>query len=254
VDPRRAGEAGDPWGELRVAATALELALPPRFEAQAREYLDALTRWERIGRLTGYATPALRVRHLLLESLMLLRAVPDPGTPLLDIGSGPGVPGLIVKLARPDWEVTLLESNRRRVNFLRDVIRRLALPDVQVSEGRAEALAAGELAGRFATATIRAVSGGEEAGALAAPFLRPDGVLVQTLGQAVDPPAGGRIREVTVRVVDGELPWRRRFLIIPRAVLEGSVSRGTPRVSRTHDRRRQPEGRRRQDDHRRQSR
>ena len=152
--------AGDPWGELRAAAAALDLALPSTFEGQARTYLEVLARWERIGRLTGYATATLRVRHLLIESLMLLRAVPEPGTPLLDIGSGPGVPGLIVKLARPSWEVTLLEASRRRVNFLRDVTRQLGLTGVTVCEGRAEALGTGELAARFATATMRAVSRG----------------------------------------------------------------------------------------------
>ena len=152
--------AGDPWDELRAATAALDLGLPPDFEAQARAYLAALARWERIGRLTGYASPALRVRHLLVESLMLLRVVPPPGPPLLDIGSGAGVPGLIVKLARPAWEVVLLEATRRRVNFLRDVSRRLGLTGVTVEEGRAEALGDGPLAGRFQTVTMRAVAGG----------------------------------------------------------------------------------------------
>jgi 16S rRNA (guanine527-N7)-methyltransferase len=239
--------AGDPWAELRAAATALDLALPASFEAQARAYLTILARWERIGRLTGYTTPTLRIRHLLLESLMLLRAVPAPGAPLLDVGSGAGVPGLIVKLARPAWEVTLVEASRRRANFLREVTRQLGLTDVRVSEGRAEALADGELAGRFATATMRAVSRAGEGGALAAPFLRPDGVLVQALGPGAAPPLPGDVREISVHLLHEELPWRRRFLIIRRAELEGDVSRGTHRAGRAHHRRRQPEGRRRQD-------
>ncbi|MGH7357695.1 MAG: 16S rRNA (guanine(527)-N(7))-methyltransferase RsmG [Candidatus Rokuibacteriota bacterium] len=241
--------AGDPWGELRAAAAALDLGLPPSFEGQACVYLEALARWERIGRLTGYATPALRVRHLLVESLMLLRAVPGAGTPLLDIGSGPGVPGLIVKLARPSWEITLLEASRRRVNFLRDVSRQLGVAGVAVCEGRAEDLTTGDLAGQFATATMRAVSRADKAGALARPFLRPEGVLVQALGRAVVP-AHGRVEEIVVPT-GGELPWRRRFLIIRRAELEGDVSRGTRRIAGTQHRGRQPEGRRREDHDRR---
>jgi 16S rRNA (guanine527-N7)-methyltransferase len=239
--------AGDPWDELRVAATALELELPPSFEAQARRYLELLARWERIGRLTGYATPTLRIRHLLVESLMLLRAVPEPGAPLLDIGSGAGVPGVVVKLARPAWEVTLLEASRRRANFLRDVVRQLSLGGIAVREGRAEALGE-QLEGRFATATMRAVTPVSDAGALAAPFLRADGALVQALGSGVMPPSAGRIREIAVPPAPGELPWRRRFLIIRRTELEGDVPRGTHRATRARDRRREPEGRRRQDD------
>jgi 16S rRNA (guanine527-N7)-methyltransferase len=241
--------AGDPWGELRAAAAALDLDLPPGFEDQARAYLDALRRWERIGRLTGYANPALRVRHLLIESLMLLRAVPEPATPLLDIGSGPGVPGLIVKLARPTWDVVLVEATRRRVNFLRDVCRRLELTGVTVQEGRAEALGRGVLAGRFRTVTMRAVARVDDAGGLAAPFLRPEGVLVQALGRAPAPPRGA-VREVTLSV-RGELPWRRRFLIIRRTELDGDVSRGTRRAAGAQHRDRESEGRRRENHDRR---
>jgi 16S rRNA (guanine527-N7)-methyltransferase len=235
--------AGDPWGELRAAAAALDLGLPPSFEGQARGYLEALARWERIGRLTGYRTPALRVRHLLVESLMFLRAVPEPGTPLLDIGSGPGVPGLILKLARPSWEITLLEASRRRANFLRHVSRQLGLAGLVVREGRAEDLGTGDLAGRFATATMRAVSRAEEAFALAGPYLRPEGVLVQALGRTGEP-ALGRVAEVGLPAA-GELPWRRRFLIIRRAELGGDVSRGTRRIAGAQYRGREPEGRRR---------
>jgi 16S rRNA (guanine527-N7)-methyltransferase len=224
--------AGDPWGELRAAAAALDLALPSTFEGKARTYLEVLARWERIGRLTGYTTTSLRVRHLLIESLMLLRAVPEPGTPLLDIGSGPGVPGLIVKLARPAWEVTLLEASRRRVNFLRDVVRQLGLTGITVCEGRAEALGTGALAARFATVTMRAVSRVEDAGALARPFLQSEGVFVQALARMASPASGGRVQETAV-TFGGELLCRRRFLIIRRAELEGDVSRGTRRDSRT---------------------
>jgi 16S rRNA (guanine527-N7)-methyltransferase len=239
--------AGDPWDALRAATAALDLGLPPDFEDQARAYLAALERWERIGRLTGYGSVALRVRHLVVESLMLLRAVPLPGAPLLDIGSGAGVPGLIVKLARPAWEVVLLEASRRRVNFLRDVSRRLGLAGITVTEGRAEALGTGPLAGRFQTVTMRAVTRGAAAGALAAPFLGPAGVLVQALGAAPAPaPRRGTVQEVTL-AARGELPWGRRFLIIRRADLEADVPRGTRRAAGAHHRGREPEGRRRQD-------
>jgi 16S rRNA (guanine527-N7)-methyltransferase len=240
--------AGDPWGELRAAGTALDAALPPDFEARAQLYLESLQRWERIGRLTGYRTPALRVRHLLIESLMLLRSIPPPGPPLLDIGSGAGVPGLIVKLARPTWDVALLEASRRRTNFLRDVSRQLGLTGVTVHEGRAETLAE-DLGGRFQTVTMRAVARGADAAALAAPFLRPEGVLVQALGRA-PAPGPGSVREVVLSA-PGQLPWRRRFLIIRRTELEGNVSRGTRGAGRTQHCGGEPEGGRRKDHDRR---
>ena len=95
---------------LSEAAAALGLELPAAFAEQIGTYLDELERWERIGALTAYRDRAARVRHLVVESLMLLAALPDPAAPLLDIGSGAGVPGLVLKLARPDWPVALIEA------------------------------------------------------------------------------------------------------------------------------------------------
>jgi hypothetical protein len=173
---------------------------------------------------------------------MLLAAVPEPGSPLLDLGSGAGVPGLIIKLARPAWEVALLEASRRRANFLRSAVRALDVP-VDVHQGRAEELGAGALARRFRTVTMRAVAPEPAGGRLARPFLAAGGVLVVTIG-----PAERRRRGRIVAIGGREgLPWGRRFLIIPQAELDGDVSRGTLLGARAVHRRREPEGRRGQD-------
>jgi 16S rRNA (guanine527-N7)-methyltransferase len=230
---------------LGDAAAALGLTLPAAFPAQIETYLAELERWQRIGSLTAYRDRATRVRHLVVESLMLLAAVPEPASPLLDIGTGPGVPGLILKLARPAWEVVLIEAAQRRTNFLRHVVRQLGLGGVTVLWGRAEALASAAQAGRFRTVTMRAVAAGEAARALAAPFLAPEGTLVLPLGP-MSPPGGGTQREITL-AARGELPWRRQFLIIPRTELNAGVPRGTRRATGSVHRSREPEGRRRED-------
>jgi 16S rRNA (guanine527-N7)-methyltransferase len=239
----------EPEETLPQAAVALRLTLPVGFAIQIETYLDELERWQRIGRLTAYPDRAERVRHLVLESLMLLAIVPEPASPLLDIGSGSGAPGLILKLARPDWEVVLIEAARRRANFLRHVGRRLGLQGLSVEWGRAEALARGPLAGRFRTVTMRAVARRAAARELAAPFLAPDGALVLPLGPG-RAPAGGTRREVALSL-PGALPWRRQFLIIPGTELDADVSRGTIRTGRSQHRGREPEGRRREDHDRR---
>lgn len=231
-------------GTLRQAAAALDLTLPAAFATQVGTYLGELEHWQRIGSLTGYQDRAARVRHLVLESLMLLTVLPEPAFPLLDIGSGAGVPGLIVKLARPDWEVVLVEAARRRANFLRHIVRLLGLEGLSVDWGRAESLAPGSLAGRFRTVTMRAVATGDAARTLAAPFLTPDGTLVLPVGPRSASIEGSR-REVTISL-PGELPWRRQFLIIRRTELDGDVSRGTARAAEPQHRDREPEGRRRE--------
>jgi len=212
-------------GTLLRAATALDVALPGGFAAQVGTYLDELERWQRIGNLTAYQDQAARVRHLVLESLMMLAVLPESASPLLDIGTGPGVPGLILKLARPEWEVVLVEAARRRVNFLRHIVRCLGLQGVSVDWGRAEALGAGPLGGHFRTVTMRAVARGNAARKLAAPFLAPDGALVLAVGPRVASTPGNRQERVISP--PGELPWRRQFLIIRRTELDADVSRGT---------------------------
>ena len=229
---------------LSEAAAALGLELPAAFAEQIGTYLDELERWERIGALTAYRDRAARVRHLVVESLMLLAALPDPAAPLLDIGSGAGVPGLVLKLARPDWPVALIEAARRRANFLRHVSRVLAPRDVSIIEGRAEMLGTGSMAGGFRTVTMRAVAGAGAAGRLAASFLDPGGVLVLTLGPATTDVPRGTAREISM-AVPGQLPSRRRFLIIPAAELALGVPRGTRAGTVPEPRSREPEGRRR---------
>jgi 16S rRNA (guanine527-N7)-methyltransferase len=230
---------------VRQTAAALALVLPASFTSQIDAYLDELERWQRVGGLTAYRDRAARVRHLVLESLMLLAVLPEPASPLLDIGSGPGVPGLIVKIARPDWEVVLIEGMRRRASFLRHVVRLLGLRDVHVEWARAESLFHGPLAGRFRTVTMRAVATEDAAWRLAAPFLAPGGALILPVGPRRHS-GGENCREVTVSL-PGELPWRRQFLIIRRTEPDADVSRGTGRAAWSEHRGRQPEGRRRQD-------
>ena len=97
----------DARGLLRLGARQLGLALTPAQQRALFTYLEQLARWNRSARLTGYRTERARMLHLVLESLLLLPLLPRGSSPLLDIGSGAGVPGLILKIARPELAVTV---------------------------------------------------------------------------------------------------------------------------------------------------
>jgi 16S rRNA (guanine527-N7)-methyltransferase len=214
------GPRHDHWADLADGIATLGAPVDRAFPARGRIFLDELDRWNRVFRLTGHSTEAARVRHLLLDSLLFLAALPEAASPLLDIGSGPGVPGLVLKLARPEWEVWLVEANRRRANFLRQAMRRLELGAVTVEEARAEDLASrAELAGRFAAVTARAVAAPEAVAALARPFLRPGGRLVVP----VAPGRRSRVGELR-RVALPRLRIERTFLIIAAADSGGTVT------------------------------
>jgi len=205
--------AEDAEALLRLGAGQLGLSLAPAQRCALLTYLAELDRWNAPARLTAYRTERARVLHLILESLLLLPVLPQDPSPLLDIGSGAGVPGLILKIARPEWRITLLEANRRRANFLRHLIRTLGLSGVSLVQGRAELLA-GEpgLRARFQAVTLRAVARLDRAVALARPFVAPAGRIVIPLPkQGPRGPLVGVVREVALTPA---LPLRRRFLIL----------------------------------------
>lgn len=104
------------------------------------------------------------------------------GSTLLDLGSGAGVPGVPLAIARPDLSVVLLDSVQRRVDFLREVVLALGLEDVRVVHARAE-----ELAGRLRTDAVvaRAVAPMDRLVRWGWPLVRPGGQLLAIKGASV---------------------------------------------------------------------
>jgi len=109
------------------------------------------------------------------------RALPEGPFAAADIGSGAGFPGMPVKLARPDMEITLVEPARKKAVFLRQAARELGLAGVTVSEDKVEEFA-GKQAGRFDVVISRAFRDPDRLLPLAGPLLSPDGRIVLALG------------------------------------------------------------------------
>lgn len=122
-------------------------------------------------------------RHV-LNSAVLARLVPS-GSRVVDVGSGAGLPGIPLALARPDLEVTLLEPLLRRTRFLDEVVNRLGLTDrVTIVRGRAETQA-----GRLTVdaAVSRAVAPLERLVPWCLGLLRPGGVMLALKGERAEP-------------------------------------------------------------------
>ena len=105
------------------------------------KYLGLLIKWQKAHRLVGSADPMWIVEHLFLDSLLFLRLLPSSVRTLADVGSGAGLPGLPLKIVKPEIEVVLIESRRRRAMFLASAIREMKLSGVRVLEGRLESFA-----------------------------------------------------------------------------------------------------------------
>jgi len=102
------------------------------------QYLTLLTRWQRVHRLVGSIEPRWLIENVILDSLLFLRLLPTEVNAIADLGSGAGVPGIPLKIVRPEMKVTLIESRERRASFLSTVVRELGLRECRVVAGRAE--------------------------------------------------------------------------------------------------------------------
>lgn len=129
--------------------------------------------------LSERALGELESRHI-AESKAFAATLPKASV-VLDLGTGGGFPGMVIAITRPDLDVTLLDSTRKKIEFLRDFAVEAGL-DVKTLHGRAENLQR-EHAGVFDIVTARAVAPLERLVGWAVPFLRPGGQLHAIKGE-----------------------------------------------------------------------
>jgi 16S rRNA (guanine527-N7)-methyltransferase len=149
--------------------------------AQLRAFADEV-RQSPHNLVSRRARGELETRHV-PEAVALAHLLPAGPHRLLDVGSGGGFPGIVIAIVRPDLDVHLLESTRKKVSFLEGVAASLEL-DITVHHGRAEELARrDDLAEQFDLVTARAVAALEDLLELTLPFLAKDGVLYAVKGE-----------------------------------------------------------------------
>lgn len=122
--------------QLKAGIAALGLALPDGAEAKLLAYLALLDKWNRVYNLTAVRDADRMVSHHLLDSMA---AVPFfEGGAVLDVGSGGGLPGIPLAIARPAARVTLIDSVAKKTAFLRQAKAELGLGNLEVVTGRVE--------------------------------------------------------------------------------------------------------------------
>lgn len=141
-------------------------------------YLALLHRWNGTYNLTAVRDPRAMVSRHLLDSLTLLPAL-DGIADLADLGSGAGLPGIPLAIARSDLRITLVESNGKKARFLREAVRQLGLDNVRVLASRIEQV---DEPGRHAAITARALATLADILQLGGHLLAADGVLLAMKG------------------------------------------------------------------------
>ncbi len=121
---------------LQGGIAELGLSVDQRAEAQLLDYVALLTKWNRVYNLTSVRKPRDMVLRHILDSLAVLPHVQGPN--VLDIGTGAGLPGLVLAIVRPDWKLVLLDSSAKKLRFVRQCVGELDLANVQVVHARVE--------------------------------------------------------------------------------------------------------------------
>ena len=122
-----------------AAAAIIGVTLTETQASQLVVYADLLNEWNARFNLTAITEEQAVLALHFIDSLTLLRVLPArSGITLLDVGTGAGFPGLVLKIARPDLFVTVIDSTAKKITFCQEVIRRLRLSGARALHVRSE--------------------------------------------------------------------------------------------------------------------
>ncbi len=198
---------------LHAGAGELGLALLPEQSERLLDYIELLVRWNATYNLTAVRDAAEMVTRHLLDSLAIAPFV--RGDSLIDLGTGAGLPGIPLAILDEDRAVTLVDSNGKKIRFLREATRVLALRNVRIEQARAD-----DVRGQFDCVVARAFASLADLLAVGGHLLAPDGICLAMKGlvnkdEVLGLPSGFMIREILPLKVPG-LGAARHVVIIER--------------------------------------
>ncbi|WP_428826274.1 16S rRNA (guanine(527)-N(7))-methyltransferase RsmG [Azonexus sp. IMCC34842] len=134
---------------LAAGLAELGIALPTEAQQKLLAFRDLLLKWNKTYNLTALRDPEQAISHHLLDSLAIL---PHIGSgPLLDVGSGGGLPGIPLAIARPELSVSMVDTVQKKTTFLQQAAIELGLKNATVHHARVE-----EMSGHYAQISSRA--------------------------------------------------------------------------------------------------
>ena len=178
---------GEQWKKLvEEGAASLNIHIARKITDQFSIHASELIKWNRKINLTTITDPVeVAVKHF-LDSIISVRVMPEYGR-LLDIGSGGGFPGIPIKIMIPSLSVTLIDASRKKVSFLKHIIRNIKLTEIDARQIRAEELANEKPAKNFFDVIIcRAFSRLDKIILKALPLLTKDGIIIAMKGKLSD--------------------------------------------------------------------
>ena len=166
--------------ELKQGSQALGLNLSDEALTLLLKYQDALVLWNKAYNLTAIRDPKeMLVKHL-LDSLSILNDLPQGR--LLDVGTGGGMPGMIIALCQPERSCVLLDSNGKKIRFLKQFIADLKLKNVIAVQTRVENQDTIDELGQFDVITSRAFASLTDFVEAARPYLHEQSIIAAMKG------------------------------------------------------------------------
>lgn len=180
-------------------------------------YLQELIEWNKKFNLTAITDPEeIRLKHF-DDSLTILQTIKLTNESVVDIGTGAGFPGIPLKIACPEIKLTLIEATRKKTEFLKHIVARLDLKNVEIIWGRAEEISRqGKYRGKFALAVSRAAAKLDLLCKYCLPFVKQGGLFIAYKGDQVEDEVkatqnlikalGGKLIEIKkVKLPDSEI-------------------------------------------------
>jgi 16S rRNA (guanine527-N7)-methyltransferase len=201
---------------INEACGRVSIELPPGAAERLLAFVDLIAKWNRVHNLTAIRDPQRMITEHLLDSLSIVsHVVPSR---VLDVGSGAGLPGIPLAIARPQWQVTLLESSHKRCAFLRQAAIDLGLVNASIECERIESFRPEAV---FETIVSRAFSDTPHFARVAAPHLAASGVILAMKGlypheELAQLPAEVELRSVVPLMVPG-LDAQRHLVVMTKA-------------------------------------
>ncbi len=196
---------------LERLGASVQVELTPLARSRFSTYFDLLVLWNRTVSLVSTATPRDLVERHAFDSLHVVPLI-SPNATIIDLGSGAGFPAIPLAIVRPDCRVTMIESRRKKANFLREVSRRAELVNTSVFEGRAEDH---QPEVKATVVTARALAETSTLLRLARPLLTPGGIVIAMKGPSeAEPKVDPALRFTLIERREYELPAERSRVLL----------------------------------------
>ncbi|MGI5859470.1 MAG: 16S rRNA (guanine(527)-N(7))-methyltransferase RsmG [Tepidanaerobacteraceae bacterium] len=198
---------------LEAEAKKHKIELTQDMVQQFEEFREKLLKWNKKVNLTNITKPEDFAKKHIIDSLMLIKHIEiTSGAKVMDVGTGPGIPGLIVKIYRPDIKLTLLDSVRKKTDFLSWIIEDMDIGHVKVLNERAENVGHdSEYREKYDMVVARAVSGLNTLSEICLPFVKTRGVFVAMKGGS--PEQEMSLSKRALKILGGELEECRGYFL-----------------------------------------